>query len=369
MTPPSVRLPADGGHAPWMPGPGEPGLVSVIVPTYNRAEVIRETLDSVCAQDYAPIELLVVDDGSSDSTAQVVSEFARDSSGRRAGNGWSVSCLRQENQGACSARNHGLRAARGEFIQFLDSDDVLHPEKLRRNVEALRQWPQAAFVTGPAFTFTGRFEAGALPGTDSIRFCRGGRNYFEQVDWYSLTPLYRRRLCAAVGPWEEGLKRSQDWEYSVRVALHAGGYVLLDRPLAGIRAERRPDRISASTPADSIVRSNEAAAAAIRSARAAGIWNKDIRWLVARKYYGNARRALEEGNLPLYRETVRAMMNEDPPWDLRAKLGILGVTRVLFGGDRCAGLLNKGRRVVHVLCGRKHLRNARREAPPTPRNA
>ncbi len=353
MTSSSVSPSGDGRQVAWMPGPGEPGLVSVIVPAYNRAEVIRETLDSVCAQDYAPIELLVVDDGSNDSTAQVVSEFVRDSSRRRAENGCSVSCLHQENQGACAARNHGLRVARGEFIQFLDSDDVLHPEKLRRNVEALRQRPEAAFVTGPAFTFTGRYVAGALTGTDSMRLCRGGRSYFKEVDWYSLTPLYRRRLCAAVGPWEEGLRRSQDWEYSVRVALHAGGYVLLDRPLAGIRAERRADRISSSSPADSILWSNEAAAAAVRNARAVGTWNKDARWLVARKYYGNARRTLEEGNLSLYRETVQAMRKEDPPWDLRMKLAVVEVTRVLLRGPRCARLLEHLREMSRLLHGSK----------------
>src|SRR5688572_9773107 len=97
-------------------GPGEPGLVSVILPTYNRAYSIVETIKSVLAQTYHPVELIIVDDGSTDNTADVIAGFAND-----------VTYIKQSNGGVASARNTGFRVARGEFIALIDSDDRWKP--------------------------------------------------------------------------------------------------------------------------------------------------------------------------------------------------------------------------------------------------
>jgi glycosyltransferase involved in cell wall biosynthesis len=106
--------------------------VSVIIPTYNRSHVLGRAVRSVLSQTYQDFELIVVDDGSSDATVEVVSGFADPR----------IRCLRHEkNRGAAAARNSGIKAARGEYIAFLDSDDEWLPEKLQKQVEALAKLP------------------------------------------------------------------------------------------------------------------------------------------------------------------------------------------------------------------------------------
>lgn len=116
-------------------GPGEPGLVSIVIPAYNRAHLIGETLRSVLAQTYRPLEVLVVDDGSKDGTHEVVEAF-----------GGPVRCIRQPNGGVAAARNRGLAEARGEFVALLDSDDVWLPWKLEAQVRILRAFPEVGMV-------------------------------------------------------------------------------------------------------------------------------------------------------------------------------------------------------------------------------
>jgi glycosyltransferase involved in cell wall biosynthesis len=124
---------------------GVPGLVSVIVPVYNTERFLRQALDSIVAQTYAPLELIVVDDGSTDSSGPIAQSYAP------------ARYLVQPNQGNGSAKNTGLAAARGEFIAFLDADDVWPPDKLSAQVETLRQNPPAGFTTGRMVFF---FEPG-----------------------------------------------------------------------------------------------------------------------------------------------------------------------------------------------------------------
>lgn len=105
-------------------------LVSVIIPTYNRAPYLARAIHSALAQEYSPIEIIVVDDGSTDDTSQVIASF-RDQ----------IISVRQNNRGVSSARNTGLKMARGEYIAFLDSDDFWAKEKLSEQVKALEEHP------------------------------------------------------------------------------------------------------------------------------------------------------------------------------------------------------------------------------------
>ena len=118
-----------------LPGPGMPGMVSVVIPTYERAEVVRGAIESVLAQTYAHVEVIVVDDGSRDDTRRVVESY-----------GPRVRYLFQENAGVSAARNTGFAAARGEFIALLDSDDRFLPWKLAAQVEVLRRHPEVGMV-------------------------------------------------------------------------------------------------------------------------------------------------------------------------------------------------------------------------------
>ena len=116
-------------------GPGVPGLVSVVIPTYNRATIVRAAINSVVGQSYPNVEVVVVDDGSRDDTRQVVESY-----------GPPVRYLSQANSGVSAARNRGFAAARGEFIALLDSDDEFLPWKLEAQVRVLRAHPEVGMV-------------------------------------------------------------------------------------------------------------------------------------------------------------------------------------------------------------------------------
>ena len=113
-------------------------LVSVIIPTYNRGRTIERAVDSVLAQDHRSLEVIVVDDGSTDDTAGRMRD--------RYGHDSRVVYLRQPNGGVCVARNTGMARARGEFIAMLDSDDAWLPGKLRAQVAAFRKHPELSLV-------------------------------------------------------------------------------------------------------------------------------------------------------------------------------------------------------------------------------
>jgi UDP-glucose:(glucosyl)LPS beta-1,3-glucosyltransferase len=101
-------------------------LVSVIIPVYNREMLVTEAINSVFKQSYRPIECILIDDGSSDNSVSVINELKKVLESKD----FSMQVLIQENAGAPAARNTGLKRACGEFVQFLDSDDVLYPNKL-----------------------------------------------------------------------------------------------------------------------------------------------------------------------------------------------------------------------------------------------
>lgn len=203
----------------WMSDDFEPGLVSVIVPTYNRAGLLVETMDFVFQQTYRPIELIVVDDGSTDDTRQVVQKWAGQHGGDDA---LRLRYFYQENTGASSARNFGLVESRGQYIQFLDSDDLLHPQKLERHVGCLAADTRLDFVYSGSGVFTETVDWSVVP------YCGVPVSRERMVSdfllcstclWGTDSGLYRRSVCIANGPWDEGLPRFQDWEYNIRLLL------------------------------------------------------------------------------------------------------------------------------------------------------
>jgi glycosyltransferase involved in cell wall biosynthesis len=116
-------------------------LVSIILPTYNRAKFLPKAIESICAQTFIDWELIIVDDGSTDNTREILPALCE-------GIQQSVRYIRQENQGAYGARNTGLDKARGEYIAFYDSDDVWLPHHLKASVQALETNPDLHWVYG-----------------------------------------------------------------------------------------------------------------------------------------------------------------------------------------------------------------------------
>lgn len=110
-------------------------LISVIIPCYNHGEYLTEAVDSIRSQDYSPVEIIVVDDGSTDNTADVSREL-------------DVKYIKQDNAGLSAARNTGIHQSRGELLVFLDADDWLLPDALKINSKILLQNPELAFAAG-----------------------------------------------------------------------------------------------------------------------------------------------------------------------------------------------------------------------------
>jgi glycosyltransferase involved in cell wall biosynthesis len=116
-------------------------LVSVIIPVYNGERFLAQAIESVEGQTYRPLEVIVVDDGSTDQSGEVARRFP------------TVRCLRQDNAGQAAARNRGAAAATGPFLAFLDADDLWLPDKLERQMAAFRSAPELAAVFGWAQEF------------------------------------------------------------------------------------------------------------------------------------------------------------------------------------------------------------------------
>ncbi len=193
-----------------MTEPVEAGLVSTIVPVHDRAALLREAVQSVLAQGYRPIEVIVVDDGSTDDTPRACAELADAHA--------EVKALRIPNGGPGLAREAGRQVARGEFIQYLDSDDLLRPRKFELQVAALRASPECGAVYGPTWE---RALEGREPGWASAHGSEGLKALFPSLlsfrPWQTPAPLYRRSVVEAVGPWTD-LRQEEDVEYDARVA-------------------------------------------------------------------------------------------------------------------------------------------------------
>jgi glycosyltransferase involved in cell wall biosynthesis len=185
------------------------GLVTTIIPVYNRPDMLRKAVASVLIQSYRPIEIIIVDDGSTDETGKVAEDLA-------IGHPDIIRVITQENGGPGSAREKGRRAAAGEFIQYLDSDDLLMPLKFESQVEALRNNPDCGIAYGitelidengtvlvSPYKWTGRRVDQLFPSLLVDRW------------WNTHTPLYRRSLCDTIGAWS-GMRMGEDWEYDAR---------------------------------------------------------------------------------------------------------------------------------------------------------
>lgn len=280
----------------------EPGLVSVIVPTYNREGLIVDSLDSVFAQTYRPIELLVVDDGSTDNTREVVKEWGCKLAGH---DRFLMRYFYQVNAGAPAARNLGFIESRGEYIQFLDSDDLLHPKKFQKQVYHLAYNEALDYV----YSGTGRFGDEADWNVPPYAGQPTSREHMLQRFltgdlWNTLSGLYRRRACIAIGPWDESVPIYQDWEYNIRFLLCDPHVCYVDGMLSLARFNNG-GRITKKSKSEECLRgihrlNNEWE----RLFRNAGRLEKDVEWALAAQHFKIVASALRQGFTDLAREAA-----------------------------------------------------------------
>ena len=221
----------------------EPGLVSVIVPVFNRPRGLVEAVASALAQTHRPLEVIVVDDGSTDDTPAVAARLVAESGG-------AVRLERQENRGPGVARETGRRAARGEFVQYLDSDDLLLPCKLELQVAALRAHPDCGVAYGMTRHRRADGQADEGPWKGSGRRVETMFPSFLRERWWDTpTPLYRASLLDLAGPWTD-LRLEEDWEYDCRVAALGVKLCFVPEFVCEVRDldDRRLSRGSAADP-------------------------------------------------------------------------------------------------------------------------
>ena len=181
-----------------------PALVSIVIACYNQGRFLGEAIESALRQTCAPIEVIVVDDGSTDRTAEVAAAYP-------------VRCLRQPNQGAPAARNYGFRESRGQFVLFLDADDRLLPEAVAMGCAALERHRDWAFVTGHVSLIA---SDGTAEGTPPQQHAGGDQFLALLRSNYIWTPgavLYRRDVLEG-GPFDPSANASADYELNLRLA-------------------------------------------------------------------------------------------------------------------------------------------------------
>lgn len=189
-------------------------MISVVIPLYNKAQHIAETLSSVLAQSVNPREIIVIDDGSTDGGEHVVRQF------ETAG----VRLITQTNQGVSAARNRGLEEAAGDYVAFIDADDLWLPDHLLVLSELVEKWPQAVLVStshlikrdGMVFSA----KSSLPPGWEGCvpNFFTAFANGLSLVN--SSTACVKRGVALELGGFPVGVKRGEDIILWVRLALH-----------------------------------------------------------------------------------------------------------------------------------------------------
>lgn len=206
--------------------------VSVIIPTYNRGWIIKEAIDSVLAQDFKDFELIVVDDGSTDNTLEILNSFQYD-----------IKVLRQSNHGVSAARNRGIAAASGHFIAFLDSDDLWLPRKLARQVDFFNSNPDAYICQTEEIWVRNNVRV-----NPKKRHKKPWGMIFEpSLALCLVSPsavMIRRSLFEKVGGFDETLPACEDYDLWLRISCRYPVY-LIETPLI-IKRGGHNDQLSAS---------------------------------------------------------------------------------------------------------------------------
>jgi len=186
-------------------------IVSVVIPTYQYAGFVGEAIDSVLAQTYTDYELILVDDGSTDGTREVVA----------AAYGNQIKYIYQDNRGLAAARNTGIRASKGEYLSFIDADDVWLPNKLELEVEFLDTHPSVSMVCSN-YTYFGSRGRQKKTGFEGVPLAFGyGQKEIFFHNPISASAVLIKKLCfEKVGDFDESMIQCEDLDMWLRIAAH-----------------------------------------------------------------------------------------------------------------------------------------------------
>lgn len=202
-------------------------LVSVIIPAYNRAGIIRETIENIFQQTYANIELIIVDDGSTDDTQEILRSY-----------GSRLRWAAQKNAGPAAARNHGIRMAKGEIIAFQDSDDAWHPTKIERQVSLLQRAGESAvccicncILQLPGIVVRSFEYAPLNPPIEEGIWLNPAEVLTTRFILFNQAVAIRRNVLERIGGFNESFRLMEDVDLALRLSLE-GPWTFIREPLA-----------------------------------------------------------------------------------------------------------------------------------------
>lgn len=208
------------------------GLVSIIIPSFNRAQIIGETLDSIIAQTYSLWECIIVDDGSSDHSIDIIKEYIKRDDRFRF-------YRRPEDKpkGANACRNYGYAKSKGEFINWFDSDDIMHPNFISKKLTSLTEDKTLDFCACLGRKFVKGIEIDALTIKPQVL---NSNNYLEDyllkgLFFYTPSPLWRKEFLESKLLFNENMQRAQESDFHFRMLTHKPKYNYLDKALFYIR--------------------------------------------------------------------------------------------------------------------------------------
>ena len=271
-------------------------LVSTLIPCYNSERFIGEAIESVLQQDWSNLEVIVIDDGSEDNSVKVLESFA----------GW-IRFEVQANLGACAARNRAFELSRGDFIQFLDSDDVIEANKFQEQISAMEA--DSADISLCKIMLFGddkgvRPEKRPHPKPEGDPFL-----YFLGYGIQTASPIFRRRLVDESGGFLVGLPRGQEANFHLRVGALNPKVVMLEKYLLNVRMHSG-DRISSKQ-----LEHEDALRAGLDVCEFLDrrmLWNEARRFAMAKHLLGVSRNCFAGENVDLGHKGLNRVAELDP---------------------------------------------------------
>lgn len=307
----------------------EAPLVSVVIPTFNRRVLLVEAVESCLKQSYPNIEIIIVDDGSTDSTEELVN--------LQMAGVWSqrVRYITQVNSGASAARNKGLSLAGGKYVQFLDSDDVLLDSKIQLQVEKLESTP----YTSEMCSSYGRISAmrGDPPDSRSIGVqCNSPVGYMRKMTsiihaLQTSAPLWRRDYLVARPGWREDIGLGDDLEYYMRLMRDAKDVCFISSELFIVREHDGPHLSDVGKSRNQVISAFLTHKSVVATIVSAGLWDDEIQWAVFRKartLYANLMSVGNNNDLREFEKWVISLHQQDETF---TELKILVAIRRVFG--------------------------------------
>lgn len=206
-------------------------LVTVVVPVYNRKELVKRTLESILSQNYHPMEIIIVDNGSTDGTRAEMEKWLKS---RKPDNSIQIKILDEQKKGASAARNRGFKEASGEFVIFFDSDDLMRNDLVSKAINEFRKSPDTEVVAW-------RCNLKLLDGREKVPAYNPSSLLESHLIHSLLRPqgfMAKREFLEKTGPWNEELPGWNDWEYGLRIILKNPSVAVIPDILADVYSQK-----------------------------------------------------------------------------------------------------------------------------------